>query len=264
MMEWDAPFGKLMSVGMLLVFVCGQIPPALALEPGKHYELDQLGRDPPATHTLFDGTSFRTTFTNKVVLLSHAPEWQICLYNPVSKRIYKTTEANFRKQGLHYASIPTPVLKPPLLKRHYMFHDLHITETSCIAHDEEQNLADIWFRNSTQNGSTTIIDKYRYAVVDGNWPISACHILQDIYRLPVDSHLPLDFVAHSLERNSFTVRLRTASVAIKEGRIDVREPTDCKVCFDAMSVWVSPGERGNFEAAAKELLQDAPSKQKAK
>jgi hypothetical protein len=234
---------------------------ACALEPGKHYELRQSTWTPAIS--LFDDNSLRITFNKKLVLLSHGPDWQICILNPTSKRKYKTTEAGFKGRYLYYISPPMPVLASSAQKRHEMTFGRNVTTISCSTHDEAMADPNELFFRTGQREKQIFYDEYIYTVCDDTFPIPVCHILQDLFRVPTDSHLPLRFYARQQgQQNHYESRLFTNALTIRDGPIDTTEPADYKLCQDPDSVCHDQSTRDDVESGLSILLGDdkKPSK----
>jgi hypothetical protein len=85
-----------------------------------------------------------------------------------------------------------------------------------------------------------------------------CHILQDLYRVPVDSHLPLAFRFRFQGDQALTIKVRTEALALRKGQIDASEPSGYKLFQDTRSVYLP----SNLNSVLLDNIPADPQKQK--
>jgi hypothetical protein len=258
MFKRQALLTALVGMAFFSIVTPSQMPAASAVERGKYYEL-HLRSNQGKQCAIFDDKSLKVQLSESVILLSHAPDWQVCLLNTAGKCKYKTSEQNFRNKYFWLTTEPVPVLKPPVRRKHGLLFGLNATEMSCSAHDEVRpNFDDVYYRTKTPSKDRTkVCIEYRYTVCDCNCPIQVCHILQDLYRLPVDPHLPLAFRSRFQGDQALMTRVKTESLALRKGQIDASEPPGYKLLNDPQFVLLP-----NIKSQLLELIPDDAQKRK--
>jgi len=206
----------------------------------------------------FDAKSLRITCPSGVVIVSHAPDWNVCMFNTTSRRIYRTTEKYFRDRWVSFPASAMPVL-PPESQRRLKLSSLSgfkvVTMTCPVNVELPMAATEIFFASDkTRAKRSTFIDQYVYSVCEGDFPPPVGHILQDLYRVPVDDRFPLHFLRHIKDSKIFRMGLRTNSFKVVDGKVDVKEPGSYQVCKDPESVYFDSAARQTVESGVDALL----------
>jgi len=247
--------GAVSGLVLWIAFVLN-VAPACALPPGKHYEVLQLNDN--IKRVQFDAKSLRIACLNGVVIVSRAPDWNVCMFNTSSRRMYRTTEKYFRDRWVSFPASAMPVL-PPASERRLKLSSLNefkvVTMTCPVNVELPMAATEIFFASDkTRAKKSTFIDQYVYSVCEGDFPPQVCHILQDLYRVPVDDRFPLHFLRHIKDSKIFRMGLRTNSFKIVDGKVDAKEPVAYQVCKDPESVFFDSTARQTVESGVDVLL----------
>ena len=235
--------------------------PCLAIEKGKHYEAEQLNTT--IKKVFFDDRSLRIDCDNGTFIVSSAPKWDVCIFNTGSKRFYRTTEAKFRSRWVSFPATPMPVMpaSSQLSIKHSISKGMNVTTISAKVHEEKIDANEVFF--ARHDGQKNVVfDQYIYTVADDSYPPQVCHILQDLYRCPVDDRFPLQFLRKVQNSRLFRMALRTNSFKIVSGAVSAQEPVGYTPSKDPESVWFGPGQRQTVESGLTDLFGERKEKGK--
>jgi len=242
-----------------LAFVATSLIPCGAVVKGKHCEVEQLNGT--IKTVLFDDRSVRINCENSTVFVSSAPKWDVCIFNTASKRIYRTTEAKFRLRWVSFPASPMPIMPAPSLQniKHSTMNGMHVTTISARVHEEKIDPNEVFF--ARHDGQKNLVfDQYIYTVCDAACPPQVSHIVQDLYRCPVDDRFPLHFLRKVEKSKIFRMGLRTNSFKLVDGSVPAQEPVGYTVCKDPESVWFGPGQRQTVETGLTDLFGEHKEK----
>jgi len=201
---------------------------------GLHYQLIQGSHETDDTVTVsFNQTALRMVWPNRhLVLVAKAPKWKVAIFNETTKRKYLPTDRQLFEFGLQ-SSDPIPRLLPPLQEQKKIDNNVSVTAIDAnagkvVVDDDDMEQ---FFQSNEARHPTQYVLSYHYIVWNEAVPEAVSHIMQCVYRTPLNPHVPL-YLRRTISDGTRRYELSTKQVGKEPGPVNAEEPVGYTVTHD--------------------------------
>jgi len=229
-----APTPTTAVCALILWLVIGPAAHCAGNKAGLHYQLTQNSSETEDTVTVsFNQTALRMAWPkHHMVLVSKAPKWKVVIFNETTRRKYLPTPEQLLEFGLRsYDAVPH--LFPPIREKKEIQNNLSVTAIDANAGREEVNDDDVeqYFQTQKFRHPTQYVLSYHYIVWNETVPAAVSHIMQCVYRTPLNPHLPLYF-RRTVSDGKRHYQLSTNHIEKQPGLVNAEEPVGYTVTHD--------------------------------
>jgi len=199
-----------------------------------HYQLTQNSPETEDTVTVScNQTALRMVWPkHHMVLVAKAPKWKVVIYNETTKRKYLPTSEQLFEFGLR-SSDPVPRMLAPITEKKKVDNNLSVTAIEANAGRVEVSDDDVeqYFQTQEMRHPTQYVLSYHYIVWNETVPEAVSHIMQCVYRTPLNPHLPL-YLRRTISDGTRRYELSTNKVEKQPGPVNAEEPVGYTITHD--------------------------------
>jgi hypothetical protein len=219
---------------LILSLAAGTAAHCASGKASSHYQLTQVSAETEDTITVsFNQAALRMVWPkHHMVLVAKAPNWKVVVFNETTKRKYVPTAEQFLEFGLR-SSDAIPQLLPPITQQKAIQSKLSVTAIDASAGRVELNDDDVeqFFQTKEMSHPTLYILSYHYIVWNETVPPAVSRIMQCVYRMPLNAHLPL-YLRRTISDGTRRYELSTTHVEKQPGPVNAEEPVGYTITHD--------------------------------